>query len=183
MTTLIKDLKNLHTIRQNLQTFEPRWVAKHNLHTAGVCAIIIKKEEPELLFTLRASGLGTHAGQVSFPGGMRERQDKNLLMTALRETEEEIGISPHHIEVISDLSPIVSIHGIWVRPFVGLVDRDAAFNKNSQEVAKIFTIPLTYLRQAPARTRLYTPAYTYQNYTVWGLTGLMVKELLEVISF
>lgn len=181
MAVIIKDLKNLRTLRQNLQTFKPQWVAKNNLHTAGVCAIIIKKEEPELLFTLRASGLGSHAGQVSFPGGMRERQDKSLLMTALRETEEEIGIAPHHIEVIRDLSPVVSIHGIWVRPFVGLIDKDVVFNKNNQEVAKIFTIPLTYLKQAPAKTRLYTPAYTYQNHTVWGLTGLMVKELLHII--
>ncbi|MDG9729475.1 CoA pyrophosphatase [Ignatzschineria sp. RMDPL8A] len=168
-------------IRNRVRGYRPTWVERHNLKDSAVCAIIIKKDDPELIFTLRASDLTTHAGQVCFPGGMREKEDKNLLITALRETEEEIGLAPHKIEVLGGLTPVVSHHGIWVRPFVGLIDDALTFEKNHDEVASIFSVPLSYLKNAPQQTYHNTPCYHYRDYKIWGLTGQMVKELTQII--
>lgn len=82
---------------------------------------ITRSDEPELVLTLRASGLSTHGGEVAFPGGRRDPEDPDLIFTALREAEEEIGLPPGLVEVIGPLSPLISLHGIRVTPYVGVI--------------------------------------------------------------
>src|SRR3989338_9158039 len=88
---------------------------------AAVLVPITRRDEPEVVLTLRASGLSTHGGEVAFPGGRRDPEDADLIETALREAEEEIGLPPGLVEVIGPLSTLVSRHGIPVTPYVGLV--------------------------------------------------------------
>ncbi len=86
---------------------------------AAVLVPITRSEQPEVILTLRASGLSTHGGEVAFPGGRRDPGDPDLIFTALREAEEEIGLPPGLVEVIGPLSPLISKHGIKVTPYVG----------------------------------------------------------------
>ena len=88
---------------------------------AAVLVPITRSDEPELVLTLRASGLSTHGGEVAFPGGRRDPEDPDLIFTALREAEEEIGLPPGLVEVIGPLSPLISLHGIKVTPYVGVI--------------------------------------------------------------
>ena len=88
---------------------------------AAVLVPITRSDEPEVVLTLRASGLSTHGGEVAFPGGRRDPEDADLVETALRESEEEIGLPPGLVEVVGPLSTLVSRHGIKVTPYVGLV--------------------------------------------------------------
>ncbi len=107
-----------------------RRVSNHTPHTletdgrfpeAAVLVPITRSDEPELILTLRASGLSTHGGEVAFPGGRRDPEDPDLIFTALREAEEEIGLPPGLVEVIGPLSPLISLHGIRVTPYVGVI--------------------------------------------------------------
>ncbi len=158
---------------------------------AAVLMPIIKKTEPELLLTLRANYLSTHSGEVAFPGGKREPADTTLQQTAIRETAEEIALPAHHIEVIGSLEPLVSKYKIKVTPFIALVDDAIHYQPNLQEVAAIFTVPLAFFKAEPQvithridylNRDWYVPCYNYQGYKIWGLTAIMIAELMSIIA-
>ena len=145
---------------------------------AAVLMPIIKKTEPELLLTLRANYLSTHSGEVAFPGGKRE-------------PAEEIALPAHHIEVIGSLEPLVSKYKIKVTPFIALVDDAIHYQPNLQEVAAIFTVPLAFFKAEPQvithridylNRDWYVPCYNYQGYKIWGLTAIMIAELMSIIA-
>ena len=116
---------------------------------AAVLVPITRTEQPELLLTLRASGLSTHGGEVAFPGGRRDPDDRDLVHTALREAEEEVGLPPGLVEVIGPLSPLVSRYGIHVTPIVGIVPDFVEYQPNDSEIAAVFQVPLEFFRQDP----------------------------------
>lgn len=142
----------------------------------------------EVLFTRRTDNLRNHAGQVSFPGGAAETHDADATATALREAEEEIGLSPAAIDVLGFLGPHVTISGFCVSPVVGYVARPPTLTADSGEVAEIFSVPLDYLmqrehyecRQGEFRgqpVRYYVLRYGQQ--TIWGATAAMLVDLYE----
>ena len=106
---------------------------------AAVLVPITRSDEPELVLTLRAHGLSTHSGEVAFPGGRRDDTDADLVMTALREAEEEIGLAPGLVDVLGPLSSLVSRHGIKVTPIVGLVPDYVEYRKRVRKL-----IPFVY---------------------------------------
>ncbi len=110
----------LEKLRERLQAHRPSRLTLR-LAEAAVLMPIVDRPEPTLLFTRRAAHLNTHSGQVAFPGGKREAQDPDLLTTALRESEEEIALPPHHVQLLGRLSEVVSLHGLRVTPYVGLI--------------------------------------------------------------
>ncbi len=114
---------------------------------------ITRSDEPELVLTLRASGLSTHGGEVAFPGGRRDPEDPDLVFTALREAEEEIGLPPGLVEVIGPLSPLISLHGIKVTPYVGVIPDFVEYRANDAEIAAVFSVPWS----SSAKTRASTP--------------------------
>lgn len=129
-----------------------RRVSNHTPHTletdgrfpeAAVLVPITRSDEPELILTLRASGLSTHGGEVAFPGGRRDPEDPDLIFTALREAEEEIGLPPGLVEVIGPLSPLISLHGIRVTPYVGVIPDYVEYLANDAEIAAVFSVPWT----------------------------------------
>lgn len=148
---------------------------------AAVLALITREKSPRLLLTQRSSKLETHSGQVAFPGGMYEPEDKNLLETALRETTEEVGICNSEIEIVGELSPVFSHHKIAVKPYVGFVNPDADLCKNIDEVAAIFAPPLAFFLQAGDCEEHGAPCFHFENYRIWGLTGMMIEELIHVL--
>lgn len=157
---------------------------------AAVLVPITRNDEPEVVLTLRASGLSTHGGEVAFPGGRRDPEDADLVQTALREAEEEIGLPPGLVEVVGPLSTLVSRHGIQVTPYVGLVPDFVEYRPNDGEIAAVFTVPLAFFREDPRETThridylgrsWYVPSYRYGEYKIWGLTAIMLIELVNLV--
>ena len=155
---------------------------------AAVLVPITRSDEPEVVLTLRASGLSTHGGEVAFPGGRRDPEDADLVETALREAEEEIGLPPGLVEVVGPLSTLVSRHGIKVTPYVGLVPDFVEYKPNDGEIAAVFAVPLAFFRDDPRETThridylggsWYVPSSRYGEYKIWGLTAIMLVELVN----
>lgn len=143
------------------------------------------------ILTRRSEGLPTHAGQISFPGGTREKDDISLLHTALRETEEEIGLSASALQVLGQLPALTLPSGFHVTPFVALCDPLPALRPEPAEVAEIFTLPLSLLLHSGTfqhgsrhinnikRDFYYID---FKDYYIWGATAAMLRELARCMA-
>jgi 8-oxo-dGTP pyrophosphatase MutT (NUDIX family) len=143
-----------------------------------------------VLFTLRTPHLSAHAGQVSFPGGRVEPGDADETATALRETQEEIGLRPDRIRLIGSLDTYVTRTGFRIHPLVGFVAPPLALLPDPQEVADVFEVPLDFLIDPANRrreSRLYQGrerffwAIPYGSRYIWGATAGMVVNLSELL--
>jgi 8-oxo-dGTP pyrophosphatase MutT (NUDIX family) len=165
-------------------------VASSNMdNKAAVLAIITNLEHrPEIIFTRRADHMHSHSGQVSFPGGRWEEGDADLSMTALRETEEEIGLPRSSIQLKGTLQPKLSRYGLYVLPYVGVMHEQSEIIPNPEEIASVFHVPLSYfVENQPDRidllhrdgVRVVAPAWNYEDYDIWGLTAIFTQDLLH----
>ena len=157
---------------------------------AAVLMAFTDEPEPELVLTLRSSQLSSHAGEVAFPGGKRDDTDESLLYTALRETEEEIALDTSLVEVLGSSRQRISYWGLRVTPFVGIIPSGLPLQANPLEIAEIFHVPLRFLldrdnltietmvREGKQRTM---PNYPFQGDSVWGLTAVMIIDLLNTV--
>jgi 8-oxo-dGTP pyrophosphatase MutT (NUDIX family) len=142
---------------------------------------------PGLVFTERRRDLRRHPGEISFPGGRQETPEEELLATALRESEEEIGLAPAEVEVVGALPPVGTfVTGYKVHPFVGLIAEDLSFRPSPDEVAAVLLFRLEELRAGFAMRRLLrrgvpirTPTYVVGEHLIWGATARILTELLE----
>lgn len=158
---------------------------------AAVMLLITDSISPEVIFTLRAKHLNQHAGEVCFPGGKWELQDNSLLTTALRETHEEIGLSPNMIDVLGALPARATRSGARVQPFVGKIPAECRFTLNHHELEELFSVPLSAFQQGlQVRTdvferngqRFRIPAYVYQGFEIWGFTAGVTSDLLSLLQ-
>ena len=161
-------------------------------HDAAVLAPIIERDgEDHLLFTRRADHLGEHPGQMSFPGGGAEPFDDSILDTALREANEEIGLEAEEVEIVGQLDDIRTITEYAVTPFVGRVP-DREYVGDGYEVAEIVVLPLSGLldpanyeyerRDHPYYGDIVIHYFHVDGYTVWGATGRILVQLLELTT-
>ena len=157
---------------------------------AAVMVLITDAASPEIIFTLRSKHLNQHAGEVCFPGGKWEPQDNSLLTTALRETHEEIGLSPNMVDVLGALPARATRSGALVQPFVGKIPADCRFDLNHHELEELFSVPLAeFQRGLQVRTDIFErngkrfriPAYVYQGFEIWGFTAGVTAELLSLL--
>ncbi len=149
--------------------------------------------EPELhlLFTKRADHLGEHPGQMSFPGGGREPEDADLTETALREANEEVGLEPSEARVIGTLDGIRTVTEYAITPVVARIP-DREYVPDEREVAEIAVLPVSGLldpgnyeyehREHPTYGEIVVHYFHVGGYTVWGATGRMVVQLLELTT-
>ncbi len=143
-------------------------------------------DDPGLVFTQRRADLPRHAGEISFPGGRRDRRDEDLLSTALRETEEEIGLAGSDVELVGALPPIGTfVTDYKVFPFVGLIGEQLRFEPNPSEVETVLVFRVAELRKGFAMRRLIrrgipirTPTYVVGEHLIWGATARILGELL-----
>ena len=155
---------------------------------AAVLFPIVVHETPTVLLTQRSHDLPSHAGQISFPGGKVEPHDRDTLATALRETQEEIGLSPDFIEPIGYLDNYRTGTNFNVVPVVALVEPGFELTIDAREVDSVFEVPLDFLlnaenhelhqREWKGRTRTYY-AMPYGDYFIWGATAGMIRNLHE----
>jgi 8-oxo-dGTP pyrophosphatase MutT (NUDIX family) len=139
------------------------------------------------VFTRRRDDLRRHAGEISFPGGRQDDDESDLRQTALREAEEEIGLSPGDVELIGALQPTPTIATNYaVYPFVGLIEPGRQWRPSEAEVAAVLEFPLPRLRAGYARRRLLrrgvpfrTDVYCVDEHLIWGATARIVGDLLE----
>jgi 8-oxo-dGTP pyrophosphatase MutT (NUDIX family) len=142
-------------------------------------------DHPGLVFTERRSELRRHAGEISFPGGRREPGEE-LLETALREAEEEIGLRPDQVEVAGALPPVGTfVTSYKIHPFVGLIEEGLRFAPNPAEVESVLVASLEDLRAGYGKRRLVrrgmpirTDSYLLGDALVWGATARIVGDLL-----
>lgn len=145
----------------------------------------------EVLLTKRASHLKHHPSQISFPGGKVEPSDTNLIHTALREAHEEIGLSPCEVSVVGQLPNYEVISGYQVTPIIALVDLPQYLQKDDNEVAEIFQVPLQHFLQPHNHRTIKSYRnghhhdvhfFPYKHYNIWGATAAMLKDLIEHIK-
>ena len=150
--------------------------------------IVLRDNGQTVLLTQRTAHLKDHAGQISFPGGRVEEEDQSPVHTALRETEEEIGLAREHVEVLGFLPEYRTGTGFRVTPVVALVTPPFELALDPFEVAEAFEVPLAFLLD-PANHKRHSLHYRgalrhffampYGDYFIWGATAGMIRSLTE----
>jgi len=155
---------------------------------AAVLVPVVLEPEPTVLFTRRTETVRQHKGEVSFPGGSRHDDDPDLLTTALRETEEEVGIPREAVEVLGGLPPTQTfVTGYVIAPYVGLLHVRPEMVASPVEIAEVLEARIDVLleieREVPSPGGPHPMMFTYdlENVTVWGATGRILHDLLEVL--
>ena len=173
-------------LQQLLQRL-PNDSAQHKADAAVLMAMT-REDIPRLILTQRAAHLKSHAGEVAFPGGKRDKTDSSLIYTALREAQEEIDLNPQDVEVVGELGIFTSRVGIKVKPIIGLLEDIPHLTPSPDEIDSIFTVPLdVFLEQKPNYQHkikymglsIPVPSFNYQGYVIWGLTGFMIVEFMR----
>jgi 8-oxo-dGTP pyrophosphatase MutT (NUDIX family) len=162
-----------------------------SLSDAAVLVLIVLRDEPMLLFTLRTATLAKHAGQISFPGGRIESFDVDATAAALRESHEEIGLDPASVEPIGRLDRYVTRTGFAVTPVVGIVHPPIDLALDPREVDDAFEVPLSFFLD-PANRQLqgiefqgatrHFYVYPYGDRRIWGATAGMLANLAEILA-
>lgn len=185
---LFQALESRLSSRPAREVHLPEWT----LREASVLVPVFERDGvPHVLFTRRPATLRTHAGQYSFPGGGREPEDATPLHTALRETEEELGIDRRGVRVLGMLDEVPTISQYRVRPFVGVIPGDGQYQPSAEEVAFILEVPLSGLLDPSilrverkeilgAERDLYF--YTYGTHVIWGATARILRDFLNHVT-
>ncbi len=162
---------------------------KRTLRDAAVLVGVVDHEHgPTVLLTRRTEHLLDHAGQVSFPGGRVEAEDRGPVRAALRETREEIGLMSSFVEVVGTLAPYRTITHYVVTPVLALVRPGFTLQPDVFEVAEVFEVPLALIRDPTRRQRRSRSvmgvevgywAYEFEGRLIWGATAAMLVELCQ----
>lgn len=141
-----------------------------------------------ILFTRRTETVEHHRGQISFPGGVEEEADESAFATAVRETEEELGISPGLVHLLGALTPLTTITEFFVEPFVGAIPYPHVLKPAEAEIAEVIDAPVAALldprvleTKTLAGREEPTLFYHYGEHVIWGATARMLKELLDAL--
>ncbi|WP_423745634.1 CoA pyrophosphatase (plasmid) [Haladaptatus sp. SPP-AMP-3] len=170
---------------------EPRLVTDEKREAAVLVPVIARDDGPALLFTKRADHLGEHPGQMSFVGGGHEPGDADLWETAVRESNEEIGLRPEEVDGVGRLDDIRTITHYSISPFVVRIP-DRQYDPDEREVAEIAVLPVSELtdfdnyeneyREHPRYGEVVIHYFHVDGYTVWGATGRILVQLLELTT-
>lgn len=183
-------------------TDENRYVLASNIITrrqeqgittqaAVLIPLVIQADGLQVLLTQRTEHLHDHAGQISFPGGRMDEQDQSIIDTAMRESEEEIGLPRSHVEVIGSLPEYLTVSGYRVTPVVALVKPVERYQLDPFEVADVFEVPLHFLmdpanhevrvwQSTEGSRRFY--AMPYAERFIWGATAGMLRNLYHLLK-
>jgi len=159
---------------------------------AGVLILLYQKEKQLYVsFIQRTEYNGPHSGQISFPGGKIEKEDKDIIDTALRESKEEIGIEPNLVDVFGQLTPLhIPVSNFIVYPLIGIYKTTPKFIIDPLEVKKVIEVKLTDLINPDNCTTkefkygdlsFRAPIYNPNNITIWGATAMILSEFLEIV--
>jgi len=181
LSTLIQQLQ-----RYPLATEAPRPALRNAAVLVGLHG---SERNPQLILTERATHLNSHAGEVAFPGGMYESQDRHLLNTALRETDEEVGLSREKITPLATLpSATPKRSDVWVTPFVARVEEPFDLTPDPSELSAVFSVPLAHFMNSDRYDyfdidvrgeAVAFPFIEFKDYRIWGFTLRVIVEMLN----
>ena len=174
-------------IAEILRHYWKKKITAENLKSSAVLVPLFYDEgQYHVLFTKRSSQVDFHKGQACFPGGRPEPPDSNLLQTALREAEEEIGLKAKDVEILGELDDNPTLtSGYVISPFVAVISYPYPFKADPREVEEIFSVPLSALMdEANVRQDRSGLGYTYEyeGHIIWGATARIVKQFTELLK-
>jgi 8-oxo-dGTP pyrophosphatase MutT (NUDIX family) len=181
------------SIRDLLARYEPERIEPDPpLPPAGVLLLLHERPNgPHIIFQKRTDSVRDHKGQISFPGGAMDPGDDSVLVTALRETHEEIGVDPGHVEIMGQLDDMTTVSNFLVTPYVGWLDRyPYEWRFSHHEVAYLLEVPLDHLMDpanfVPDRRLINGREITFQSYKfendlIWGATARMLSNFLDLV--
>jgi 8-oxo-dGTP pyrophosphatase MutT (NUDIX family) len=159
---------------------------------AAVLVPLVDRGEPFLVFAKRTDRVGTHRGQISFPGGRVDASDAGFLEAALREAEEEIGLPRAAVEPLGALDDTETVATQFIiTPFVAVVRAPVAWQPDGHEIEKVIEVPLAALRDRANLRVEYRERdgvlhevlfWDYQGETIWGATARILKQYLDVLE-
>lgn len=179
-------------VTQRLEGRRRRMIADPRMRRAAVLLLLFAdRGETCVLFTRRTDTVEHHKGQISLPGGTADTADADPLATALRETEEELGIAPAQVRILGALDDVYTVvSGFVVTPFVGVIPYPIPLRANPQEIAEVLAVPLATFRD-PGRLRVEErerdgeriPVYFYHHgrHEIWGATGRIMKDFVDTV--
>jgi 8-oxo-dGTP pyrophosphatase MutT (NUDIX family) len=172
-------------------SFDPSG-AGEQVPAAVLVPLFLAGEEPEphVVLTRRRADLRRHAGEISFPGGRRDAEDASLTDTALREAEEEIGLSRTQVTLLGELPPTSTfVTGYVIHPFVGTIPANVPWRPSAREVDAVLELALDDVRAGRTRTTMErrgitfeTDAYIVEDHLIWGATARILDHLFEHLA-
>lgn len=180
---------------ERLSELKKNAIQKQTARKAGVMALFYPSQslDTHLILILRKTYKGVHSAQVGFPGGKIEPEDQSLLETALRETEEEVGVNAKSISVLKQLTEIyIPPSDFFVQPFLGVTYQTPIFIPQEEEVEALIEVPLTHFMDdkilttstlsTSYATNIQVPAFMLNDHVVWGATAMMLSEVRELLK-
>ena len=161
------------------------------LEASVLIPILTFKKDLEILLTKRSNNLKNHPGQIAFPGGKKDQIDSSPIETALRETQEEVGLNPKNVEIIASLPSHKTATGFVIKPYLGLINQPFSETLRQGEVDEIFTVPYEYIlneKNFSIQTRKWNGSQRsyyvvpYGPYYVWGATARILLNLSRALS-
>ena len=159
-------------------------------HAAVLVPLFKKGDGCHLLFTKRSDQVKHHKGEISFPGGVVDEEDLELISTALREADEEIGLKKSDVQILGILDDIVTVTEFIVTPIVGLFPYPYPFKVSEVEIAELIEVPLSSLLREKSFSekemirggqKEIVYAYQYEKHIIWGATARILKQFLDLI--
>lgn len=181
---------DLDSLRRHLAQRDRHRIAEPALRASAVLVpLLLKEAGPHLVLTKRSARMSSHASQICFPGGCVEPTDADLLATALRESQEEVGIAPEDVDVLGPLDDTMTLGRFRITPFLGVIPDPYPFRVDVTEVDRLIEVPLAYFLD-PARVRVERmpfpdgalhPVHFYSvgEEVVWGATARIIHEWLS----
>ena len=161
------------------------------LEASVLIPVLTFKKNLEILLTKRSTNLKNHPGQIAFPGGKKEKFDSSPIETALRETEEEVGLSQNLVEIIASLPTHKTATGFIIKPYIGIISQPFEETLRCGEVDEVFTVPFDHIlnknnfsiqtRKWNGSQRKYY-AVPYGPYYIWGATARIMLNLSQALS-
>lgn len=161
------------------------------LEASVLIPILTFKKDLEILLTKRSNNLKNHPGQIAFPGGKKDQIDSSPIETALRETQEEVGLNPKNVEIIASLPSHKTATGFVIKPYLGLINQPFSEILRQGEVDEVFTVPYEYIlneKNFSIQTRKWNGSQRsyyvvpYGPYYVWGATARILLNLSRALS-
>ncbi|MFH1626454.1 MAG: CoA pyrophosphatase [Pseudomonadota bacterium] len=178
-------------IRRVLSQRIKRNITDGSLRPSGVLLPVFYKDEGyHILLTKRTENVEHHKGQISFPGGAYDEEDETLLITALRESYEEIGVESDDVEVLGELDDMVTTTKFIISPFVGFIPYPYEFDINTDEIDQLIEVPIeALLDENVYRKEQWSQEgnpsevhfYEYNGHVIWGATARILKQFLDLV--
>jgi 8-oxo-dGTP pyrophosphatase MutT (NUDIX family) len=189
-----RNKENLYSlIRDRLENHQHKthkYADKPYRDAAVLIPLFFKDDHAHILFTKRTDKVEHHKGQISFPGGMKDESDKNLLDTALRESWEEMGIRQKDVTILGKSDTFLTNTNFMVTPFVGYYPYPYDYLVNEGEIAQVIEVPLSHLLDPNIfETKIWerdgyvwnVHFYHYNGEQIWGVTGFLLSNFLDIV--